>query len=117
MTGLASGSSQPAGEPLFIASRGALSATFSADFTGGPVEVRIVAGTNTLRPGKASFNPTATDSSRSFTFVAPGGETAKCRGFFVEWRSPSAEDVTFHRGDLVVTYDHAPKAESACPVD
>ncbi len=70
---------------------------------------------NVLRPGRARFDPTPTDSSRSFTFVSGGASTARCHLVFVEWRSPTGEQVTFRRGDVLVTYNKPNSADATCP--
>jgi hypothetical protein len=96
-----------------INNRGAVTVTFSGDFSGGSVELRALKGERrVLKPGVARFNPGAGTSSFSFTFVSdrmrPG-----CRKIGLQWRSPSGALVTLNYGDLVVDF-HRVKPTGIC---
>lgn len=100
--------------PLAFASRGGMSVTVSADFKGAPVELRIRDGRRILRPGKAKFVPRGRGTSTSFTFVGARQARASCHSVQVEWRSPTGAEVTFRRGDIVVTYKPEALKDGAC---
>lgn len=95
----------PGLDDLEILGRDAATATFSGDFAGAPVEVRVVhVGRGPLEPGVASFAPGADGTSSSFDFVMPGGRGVACRTFAVEWRSPTGAQATLNHGTLIVDY-------------
>ncbi|MDQ3983450.1 MAG: hypothetical protein M3271_12290 [Actinomycetota bacterium] len=105
------GTSSPAFQPiaglddLEILGRDAATATFSGDFSGAPVEVRVVhVGGDALEPGTASFGPDEDATSFSHDFVMPGGRGVACRTLAVEWRSPTGGAVTLNHGSLIVDY-------------
>lgn len=100
--------------PLVFASRGGMTVTVSADFKGAPVELRVRDGRRILRPGRAKFVPRGRDTSTSFTFVAPPQGQAACHSVHLEWRSPTDAEVTFNRGDMVVTYKPKALQDAGC---
>lgn len=106
---------QPAAEPLDFIARGPMSVTFSGDFAGAPVQIRVIERQKAYRPGRATFDPTPWDSSKSFTFVSGGSDEARCLALFVQWRSPTGGEVTFRRGDVVVTYNRPQSTDARCP--
>src|SRR5581483_10726816 len=93
--------------------QGAVTATFSGDFTGGPVEVRALKGDRrVLKPGVAHFDPSPAGSSFSFTFVSDLMRP-DCRKIGLQWRSPTGTPVTLNYGDFVVDF-HQVKPEGIC---
>ncbi len=92
---------------MTIVADGAMTTTVSADFTGAPVEVRVLDGfgNRVMRPGKARFATSPGDSSRSFSFVAED-KKSQCRFVKVQWRSPTGKKVTSNR--LAVVVMHGP---------
>lgn len=92
-------------DDLEILGRDAAAATFSGDFSGAPVEIRVVhVGGGPLEPGTASFGPGGEATSFSHDFIMPGGRGVACRTLAVEWRSPSGGSVTLNHGSLIVDY-------------
>src|SRR5438105_2489723 len=57
------------GLSLEVSNRGPVTATFSGEFSGGPVEIRVQEGKHILAPGAARVDKSVTDSA-SFTYVA-----------------------------------------------
>jgi hypothetical protein len=102
-TFVAGSKAQVGPEPITVHAAGTVSVTFSASFTGGPVELRARDGSHVMRPGQARFDPSARSQSFSFTFVRHGGHPACGRHISVQWRRVG-KPVTLHRADLVVTY-------------
>jgi hypothetical protein len=86
-----------------------VSATLSANVTGGRVRFRVVGEQgNVIKPGIAEFAPTggAVDSF-SYTFVTSVGtfEADDRHTLRVQWRSVSGASVTLRRADLNVLYE------------
>lgn len=95
----------PGLDDLLIQNRGATSARFSGDFSGGPVQIRVVRLPNDpLLPGVASFAPAADSSSFSYDFLDPRQGGIDCRTYAVSWRSPTGAEVTLNHGTLAVDY-------------
>lgn len=95
----------PGLDDLEILNRDAVTAAFSGDFDGAPVEVRVVLrGGNALLPGIARFAPSEGSSSFSQDFVSPAGRGVACRTYAVEWRSPTGDQATLRHGSLIVDY-------------
>lgn len=96
----------PGLDDVLIQNRGVSTARFSGDFSGGPVDIRIIRlPNNVLLPGDAHFAPTAESSSFSYDFLDPrrkGG--IDCRRYAVSWRSPTGAEVTLNHGSLIVDY-------------
>ena len=94
------------GFELLVQGRGVATARFSGDFSGGPVEVRVLRRPRTeLRPGVAHFAPSGEAESFSYDFVDARGRTGiECRRYFVSWRSPTGEEVTLNHATLTVDY-------------
>lgn len=96
----------PGLDDVLVQNRGPASALFSGDFSGGPVQIRVIRlPDNKLLPGVASFAPTAESSSFSYNFLDPrrrGG--IDCRTYAVSWRSPTGAEVTLNHATLAI--DH-----------
>jgi hypothetical protein len=89
-----------------ISNRGPSSVTFSARFSGAPVEVRAERDGHPLRPTKARFDPITGTKSFSFTFISMSG-SRKCRHYGISWRSPTGGTATLESGNFIVTYNAA----------
>lgn len=91
---------------------GPATVTFTGQFSGGQIGLRIMAHGHALKPGVLKFDPTVKRSGYSFTFVWPGG-AGKCNTFRPQWRSVTGDRVRMDRADIVVTYQH-PKQSGGC---
>lgn len=91
---------------LLVQARGVATVRFNGDFSGGPVEVRVLRLRNhALEPGVAHFTPTGDAASFSYDFIDPRRRTGiECRRYAVSWRSPTGAEVTLNHGSLTV--DH-----------
>ncbi len=94
----------PGFEDLLVVGRDGMSASFSGVFSSGPVDVRVLDGTRVMKPGSASFDPTATSNSFSFVFGGPGSNEAECHHIHVEWRATTGT-ASLDRALLVVTFN------------
>lgn len=86
--------------------RGVVTARFSGDLSGAPVEIRVLRLRNhALLPGVAHFAPTGEAASFSYDFIDPrrAGEI-ECRRYAVSWRSPTGAEVTLNHATLTVDY-------------
>lgn len=91
---------------LLVQARGVATVRFNGDFSGAPVEVRVLRLRNDpLQPGVAHFHPVGDASSFSYDFVDPRRRTGiECRRYAVSWRSPTGAEVTMNHGSLVADY-------------
>ena len=88
-----------------IKNRGAYVITFSGEFTGGPVEIRVAGA----RPGPVLFGETSAGNAsetgaHSFSFADRVGREGTCSTIDVEWRSVDGTQVTLEEGSVVVDY-------------
>lgn len=86
-----------------LKNRGAFSISFSGEFSGGPVEVRIPGA----KPGAVAFRRTGAEpDSSSFTFVDNAGSEATCSTVDLEWRSLDGTPVSLEKGSVVISYHY-----------
>ena len=108
------------GFEVLVQGRGVATARFSGDFSGGPVDVRLLRRPRTvLQPGVAHFVPSGDAESFSYDFVDPRRRTGiECRRYLVSWRSPTGAEVTMNHATLTVDYrfddTHRSGLRSAC---
>ncbi len=94
----------PAPDSISFVSGGAVTVTFSGNFTRAPVQVRVRDSGKIMQPGRAQFNPQNGQRSFSFTFVNKGPGQAECRDIGLEWRSPTGKEARLWRSTVVVRY-------------
>ena len=87
-----------------IVARGPITATFSGDFSGAPVELRVSSGGEAFAPGAARFEPLGDLRSFSYVFGTAGQRRGGCVRVAVNWRSPTGEQVTLDQAALALTY-------------
>lgn len=98
--------------PISVSNRRGVTLTVNLQFEGGPVEIRALSGSRTMKPPVARFRPASGAGSFSYTFLVWEGG-AGCRSYALEWRSPSGAPVRATFRDFVVTYETA-RTRSIC---
>jgi hypothetical protein len=108
--------SQPVAQPISVDAMGVVTVTFSAGFSGGPVDIRVLAnrGRRVMRPGAAHFDPRDGANSFSFTFTRSGGRAVCGRDISVQWRRSSSRQAVMNRAGAVVTYQQAVAHHEGC---
>lgn len=88
-----------------IKNRGVYTMTFSGEFSGGPVEVRM-RGARPEAVVLSNGTPgTAGETwSQSFTFADKAANEGTCSTISAEWRSLDGSEITLEEGSVVVTY-------------
>lgn len=108
------------GLEVLAQTKGVVTARFSGEFAGGPVEVMVRRLPRAvLAPGDARFVPAEDGSSFSYEFVDPRhSRDIQCRRYAVSWRSPTGAEVVLHNATFTVDYRFADRGpggvRSAC---
>lgn len=88
-----------------IKNRGSYTITFSGEFSGGPIEIRM----RGAQPGPILFGDVAAaggeqHTSYSFVFGDRAAAEGACSTIRAEWRSVDGGPVTLEEGSIVVSY-------------
>jgi hypothetical protein len=96
-----------------ISAKGIVTATISAQISGGRAGVRMTMSNRVLHPGAVEFDPATGTSSFSFSFTG-NLPHKRCWDPTIQFRSLDGDEVTLDKVDLIVDYKYA-KEKIACP--
>jgi hypothetical protein len=99
---------------LVLRASGLITLTLTGDFTGGPIQLRVLDSGTVMRPGAVTFSPSADNTSFSYTFGNSAKKRACGRALRVQWRSLTGATVTLRHAAMVATYMPAQHVAKVC---
>jgi hypothetical protein len=99
---------------LVLRASGLITLTLTGDFTGGPIQLRVLDSGTVMRPGTITFTPSANDTSFSYTFGHSANKRVCGRALRVQWRSVTGTTVTLRHAAVVATYMPAQHDAKVC---
>lgn len=103
------------GTPMRVPSVGLLTVVVNANVRGAAVQFRVLDNVVVAKPKIATFTPTQT--SRSFSFTFSHFDQPKTCGHTIrlEWRSPTGHRVDLDSASVIATFVPPTNATTPCP--